>query len=86
MSVAFCDALKAKGYKVGIYSSGSVFAHNNKLNTDLFRQKGYSIWDAEWASSNTVACDVWQYSDNGSVSGIDGNVDMNLIYNLYIED
>ena len=85
MSVAFCDALKAKGYKAGIYASGSVFAHNNKLNTDLFRQKGYSIWDAEWASSNSVACDVWQYSDNGYVGGINGNVDMNYIYNLYIE-
>ena len=86
MSVAFCRALSAQGYKVGTYASGSVYARNSKLNTDLFRQNGYSIWDAEWASSNSIACDVWQYSDNGNVSGIDGNVDMNLIYNLNIED
>jgi GH25 family lysozyme M1 (1,4-beta-N-acetylmuramidase) len=86
MSVAFCDALSAKGYKVGIYSSGSVYARNNKLNTDLLRKKGYSIWDAEWASSNTIVCDVWQYADNGNVSGISGYVDMDLIFNLYIED
>ena len=52
----------------------------------MLRKKGYSIWNAEWASSNTVACDIWQYADDGSVSGIDGNVDMDLIYNLYIED
>ncbi len=86
MSVTFCEALKAKGYKVGTYASGSVYARNYKLNTDLFRQKGYSIWDAEWASSNSVACDIWQYSENGYVSGISGNVDMDLIFNLYIED
>ena len=86
MSIAFCDALKKQGYKVGTYSSGSVYARNYKLNTDLFRQKGYSIWDAEWASSNTIVCDIWQYADNGRVSGIDGNVDMDLIYNLYIAD
>ena len=86
MSVAFCEALKAKGYKVGTYASASVYAHNYKLNTDLFRQKGYSVWNAQWASSYSVACDVWQYSDNGYVGGIDGNVDMNYIYNLYIED
>lgn len=86
MAITFCEALKAKGYKVGVYASGSVFAHNNKLNTDLLRQKGYSIWNAEWASSNTVVCDVWQYTDNGSVGGYDGAVDMSLIYNLYIAD
>ena len=86
MAVVFCDTLKAKGYKVGTYASGSVYARNYKLNTDLLRKKGYSIWNAEWASSNTVACDIWQYADDGSVSGIDGNVDMDLIYNLYIED
>lgn len=86
MAVAFCEALKNKGYKVGTYASGSVYAKNYKLNTDLLRQKGYSIWDAEWASKNTVTCDIWQYSDTGRVSGIDGNVDMDLIYNLYLED
>ena len=86
MAVVFCDTLKAKGYKVGTYASGSVYARNYKLNTDLLIKKGYSIWNAEWASSNTVTCDIWQYADDGSVSGIDGNVDMDLIYNLYIED
>ncbi len=86
MAVVFCDTLKANGYKVGTYASGSVYAHNYKLNTDLFRSRGYSIWDAEWSSANTVVCDVWQYSDNGNVNGIDGYVDMDLIYNLYIAD
>ena len=86
MAVVFCDTLRGRGYKVGTYSSGSIYAHNNKLNTDLLRQKGYSIWDAEWASSNTIVCDIWQYADDGRVSGIDGYVDMDLIYNLYIAD
>lgn len=86
MAVVFCDTLRGKGYKVGTYTSGSIYAHNYKLNTDLLRQRGYSIWDAEWASSNSIVCDVWQYSDGGHVSGIDGYVDMDLIYNLYIAD
>lgn len=86
MAITFCDALKANGYKVGTYASGSVYSKNYKLNYDLLKQKGYSIWNAEWASSNTIICDVWQYSDSGSVSGISGNVDMDLIYNLYVLD
>ena len=86
MAVVFCNTLRGKGYKVGTYSSGSIYAKNRKLNTDLLRQKGYSIWDAEWASSNTIVCDIWQYADDGRVSGIDGYVDMDLIYNLYIAD
>lgn len=86
MAVVFCDTLRASGYKVGTYSSGGIYAHNYKLNTDLLRQKGYSIWNAEWASSNTVTCDVWQNSDNGIISGISGYVDTDWIYNLYIAD
>lgn len=82
MAINFCDSIKKGGYRTGIYSSASVYSHILRLNT--LRNKGYSIWNAEWNSYYTVNCDIWQYSEKGSVSGISTNVDMNYIYNLNI--
>ncbi len=44
----------------------------------------FSIWLAHWASSHSIACDIWQYTDNGHVNGIAGKVDMNVIENVKI--
>ena len=75
----FLDTLKAKGYRVGVYSSPSWFSQF--LNYDLLTSK-YSIWLAQWGSSSyAYDCDIWQYADDGSVPGIDGNVDMNRVIN-----
>ncbi len=37
------------------------------------------LWIANYSKHPIVDCDIWQYSDKGIVSGIKGNVDMNLI-------
>ncbi len=82
MAINFCDTVKKSGYKSGVYASASVYSF--PLNYDTLKSKGYSIWNAEWNSYYTVNCDIWQYSENGIVSGISTNVDMNYIYNLNI--
>lgn len=80
MALNFCYAIERAGYRPGVYSSVSVY--QSKLNHALLMREGVSIWNAHWASRCTIKCDIWQYSENGSVSGIYGDVDMNLIYNL----
>jgi GH25 family lysozyme M1 (1,4-beta-N-acetylmuramidase) len=83
MAVNFCEKIKAAGYKPGVYASASVF--DSSLKLDVVKQ--YSIWNAEWNSTYSVDCDVWQYSDCGTVMGITENVvDMNYIFNLNIAD
>ena len=42
----------------------------------------YKIWLAQYASAPTYKgrYDLWQYRSTGKVTGINGNVDMNLSY------
>ena len=81
MATNFCSAIEKAGYKAGVYASASVFSY--PLDYDTISSK-YSIWNAEWNSSYSVSCDIWQYSSNGEVNGINTRVDMNYIYNLNI--
>lgn len=77
---AFCDTIKANGFKAGVYAN--LYWFNNKLDFKALKAK-YSIWLAQWSKSKNLDCDVWQYADNGKVSGISGNVDMNYCYTSF---
>ena len=78
---AFCHTVRNGGYKAGVYASKSWYA--NQLNASALN--GYCIWVAQYNSSCTYSgkYDMWQYSSKGSVSGIKGNVDMNISYTGY---
>ena len=78
MACRFIDTVQAAGYRGGMYSSPSWFS--TVLDYDLLRSK-YSIWLAHWASSHSRACDIWQYGENGSIDGVNGDVDVNIIEN-----
>ena len=82
MALNFCSVIEKAGYRPGIYSSVSVY--QSKLDHARFLRDGISVWNAHWSDKCTIECDIWQYSENGSVSGISGDVDMNLIYNLNV--
>ncbi|MDR2043747.1 MAG: Ig-like domain-containing protein [Clostridium sp.] len=75
---AFCETIKAAGYTSGIY------ANKTWLGTkiDAASLGAYKIWLAQYAAapSYTGRYDLWQYKSNGRVSGISGDVDMNLSY------
>lgn len=81
MTEKFCDTIKKHGYRAGVYANAYWFSQC--LNYSTLRNK-YSIWLAQWASSHSIACDIWQYSETGSVDGVNGNVDMNVIENTSI--
>ena len=42
---------------------------------------GYKIWLAQYSAEPTYKgrYDMWQYSSKGKISGINGNVDLNLL-------
>lgn len=81
IAIAFCDAIKSGGYRAGVYSNLNWL--NNHLDYEKLRSK-YSIWLAQWSSSPSKSCDIWQNADNGRISGISGNVDTDVIINKNI--
>lgn len=81
MNASFNDTIKASGYRAGTYSNLNWFS--NYLDYSSIKSK-YSVWLAQWASSHTLSCDIWQYSETGNVAGISGSVDMNLIENIAV--
>ena len=74
----YCGIIKNAGYDVGIYASLSWL--NNKIDSSV--QKKYPIWVAQYYKECQYDGKylIWQYSSDGKVSGIAGNVDMNYYY------
>lgn len=74
----FCKRIAEAGYYPGIYCSTS-FAKYELYAEELAE---YTFWLAEYnASCNyTGSYGMWQYSNKGTVSGIDGDVDLNYCY------
>lgn len=81
IAIAFCEAIKAGGYRAGVYSNLNWL--NNYIDYERLRNK-YSIWLAQWSSNPSKSCDIWQNADNGRISGINGNVDTDVIINKNI--
>lgn len=81
IATTFCDEIKAGGYRAGVYSNLNWL--NNYLDYERLRNK-YSIWLAQWSSSPSKTCDIWQNADNGRINGINGNVDTDVIINKNI--
>lgn len=78
MAKAFMADLSKAGFRVGIYANAYWF--ENYLDYDSFYGTSY-VWLAQYASVAEFDCDIWQYTSKGSVNGVSGNVDMNVIYN-----
>ena len=78
---AFCQTVQSAGYQAGIYASKSWF--ETKLSMGSIGN--YRIWLAQYAAAPTYSgrYDMWQYSSKGTISGINGKVDLNLSYLAY---
>ena len=82
-AITFLERIKAAGYVPVLYSNQSWL--QNKLNYSKF--KNYKLWyAAPGASSPKYSCAVWQYSWNGRIHGISGNVDLNFMYDTTLLD
>lgn len=83
---AFAKELKAQGAeRIGCYVAHN---HYKDYDYDSLRSLFNFTWIPRYGSNNgTIAgatqpayiCDLWQYTSTGKVSGISGNVDMNVI-------
>ncbi|MCR4650551.1 MAG: hypothetical protein K5662_02230 [Lachnospiraceae bacterium] len=75
---AYCQTIRNSGYTPGVYANKSWLT--SKFSPG--KLSGCKIWLAQYNTEPTYngRFDMWQYSSKGSVSGISGNVDMNLSY------
>lgn len=87
IAVAFLTRMKKAGYKVGIYCNMDWY---NNVLTDALRK--YECWIARYPANDNGSVQErlrpsvgvgWQYSSKGKVSGISGNVDMDVFYKDY---
>ncbi len=75
---AFCEAIESGGYDAMIY-------FNNHISRDLLDLKqlqSYPFWLAQYKDQLDYPhqVDVWQYTETGTVPGIDGDVDIDLMF------
>ena len=78
---AFCNEVKTLGYTPMIYASKN-WLYNN---LDIQSLSQYEVWLAHYTTSTDYKYpyNIWQYTSSGTVSGINGNVDMNICYKRY---
>ena len=75
--LAFLERVKSKGFTPVLYSNQSWL--ESKLDKSQFSK--YKLWYAAYgADKPKYSCAIWQYGDSGKVSGVNGNVDMNYVY------
>lgn len=92
IALEFIEAIEAAGYQAGVYCSKYWAEH--ELNMSKF--DNLDIWVASYGSnSGKVPSDgykykgrqnIWQYTSRGYVNGINGFVDMNILYDLEDEN
>lgn len=80
-ALEFCKQITNLGYKAGVYANKNWFT--NYLDYNVIKERGYSVWLAHYGIDKaSLDCDIWQYSENGIVTGIsDNSVDMNYMLN-----
>lgn len=76
IAIAFCERIKQSGYTPMIYGNIRWLAMNLELN----RLEAYDKWFAQYFKQPFFPYDfaMWQYTSSGRVSGIEGNVDLNM--------
>ncbi len=79
MCIAFCEEIEKAGYWAGVYANKYWFTD---LLDNVAISNRFTCWVAQYNSVNTYTgkYDMWQYTSSGSTDGIDGNVDLNILY------
>ncbi len=78
---AFCEKIQEGGYTPCVYTN----KHCAYEFFDLDQWKDYDLWYAEYQNAPSLYYDfrMWQYTDSGTVPGIEGGVDLNICFNRY---
>ena len=73
--MGFINTMNYYGYNCGIYTTGGWYsAYFKNISTDY-------IWLAYLGSTKPEWCDIWQYDWHGRIDGINGDVDLDNVYN-----
>ena len=83
-AIAFMDYVEEHGYQSMLYTN----LHDMEYYWNYDNFIDCKIWFAQYISDEDYAKDyfMWQYSSNGRVDGIVGNVDLNESYYMYVKD
>ena len=78
---AFCTTVKSGGYTPGVYA-GQYYFENGALNFSQVSK--YNVWLASYTRDQKLPSfsgyNMWQFPPAGTVNGISGNVDLNVIF------
>lgn len=77
-AIAFCQRIEQAGYVPAVYA----YRYLAYFRYELPRLTGYSLWIGAVGDFPDFYYDhdIWQYSAEGRVRGIDGPVDLNLLF------
>lgn len=81
IAIAFCETIRNSGYRAGVYAGQNFL--KSAINYGAI--SGYTIWLASYTVDNKLPnfsnrYDIWQFTDRALIDGIDGGVDMNVIF------
>lgn len=93
-AIAFLNEIYNQGYTPMFYASKSEMEDDLKWETSRL-ERSFKIWVSQYpdvpypqtaASSYGRTHDMWQYTNNGTIAGIDNPVDVNIAYFGYESD
>lgn len=94
LACAFLDEINAAGYTPMFYASKGELEGSAQWDTQTLSSK-YKMWVAQYpeqpypqtsVSSYSGTHDMWQYTSQGTVSGISGKTDVNIAYFGYSKE
>ena len=76
--ITFCDAIREAGYDTMIYANMKWMA----FTLDMRKLTEYEKWYADYEPVPQCPYEfsMWQYTETGQLPGIEGNVDLNLLF------
>ena len=76
-AVAFCETIEKAGYQPMVYANLTYFY----LHFDISKFADYPLWLAQYNKKPSFRYNylIWQYGSKGSVPGIQGDVDMDIM-------
>lgn len=78
ITVAFCEKIKEAGYTPMVYGNIKCFTKLLDMTQLTEYKKWYAFYDDYVYYPYEI--DMWQYTESGTVDGIDGDVDINLTF------
>ncbi|MBO7632368.1 MAG: glycoside hydrolase family 25 protein [Lachnospiraceae bacterium] len=81
--VAFCERIESEGYTPMVYAS----TRWSILNYDRDALAKYPFWFAYYGEKVSYRYDfaIWQYTSEGTVPGIEGNVDLDIMLDFSVK-